>query len=97
MRFYELAKKNHPDTIQGEACVRQEEKFKKISAAYDILSNEALKRDYDAARDLNQNSAVKCTYAPYNGGFNYKYNANAQQTYSYDQKSKGFKGRTTSQ
>ena len=36
-KFYELAKKHHPDTITSKPS--DEERFKKITAAYDILSN----------------------------------------------------------
>ena len=37
-KFYLLAKKHHPDAV-GD-CPKNEEKFKKITAAYEILSNE---------------------------------------------------------
>mmetsp|Transcript_4231 Transcript_4231/g.5648 ORF Transcript_4231/g.5648 Transcript_4231/m.5648 type:complete len:102 (-) Transcript_4231:925-1230(-) len=37
MKFYELAKKHHPDSAQSRPT--DEEKFKQITAAYDVLSN----------------------------------------------------------
>lgn len=47
-KFYELAKKHHPDShSKSEACP---DKYKLITEAYDILSNKELKREYDAAR-----------------------------------------------
>lgn len=42
LQFYELAKKHHPDSAASRPS--DEEKFKKITAAYDILSNMQLKR-----------------------------------------------------
>ena len=47
-KFHELAKKYHPDAANSRPS--DEERFKKISEAYDILSNEAQKRLYDSAR-----------------------------------------------
>lgn len=47
-KFYELAKKHHPDAAQSKAS--DEDKFKHITAAYDILSNASLKKEYDASR-----------------------------------------------
>ena len=40
-----LAFKYHPDRNQGDAAA--EEKFKQISAAYDVLGDEAKRRNYD--------------------------------------------------
>ncbi len=47
-KFYELAKKHHPDAAQSKPS--DEDKFKQITAAYDILSNTTIKKEYDAAR-----------------------------------------------
>ena len=47
-KFYELAKQHHPDAAISRKS--DGEKFKQITAAYDILSNENLKRQYDASR-----------------------------------------------
>ncbi len=42
-----LAKKYHPDMNQGDAKQDAEEKFKKISEAYEVLSNEEKRKKYD--------------------------------------------------
>ena len=42
-----LAKKYHPDMNQGDAKQEAEEKFKKISEAYEVLSNEEKRKKYD--------------------------------------------------
>ena len=47
-QFYVLAKKHHPDAV-GD-CPISEEKFKNISAAYEILSNQNMRKQYDSAR-----------------------------------------------
>ena len=41
LKFYELAKKHHPDSCESKPD--DEEMFKKITAAYDILSSHKLK------------------------------------------------------
>ena len=47
-QFYDLAKKHHPDAVG--ACPKSEEKFKQITAAYEVLGNDATRRQYDSAR-----------------------------------------------
>ena len=44
-KFYEIAKKHHPDAVASKKRTKQdEERFKQITAAYDILSNELIKK-----------------------------------------------------
>lgn len=43
--YISLAKEHHPDTPTGN-----EEKFKRVAAAWEILGNEKLKRDYDSGK-----------------------------------------------
>jgi molecular chaperone DnaJ len=45
-----LARTHHPDKNKGDAA--SEERFKEISEAYDVLSDEKTRRDYDEARTL---------------------------------------------
>src|SRR5436190_13664252 len=45
-----LARQYHPDANAGDS--KAEDKFKEISEAYDVLSDEARRREYDEARTL---------------------------------------------
>src|SRR3954470_7732216 len=45
--YRKLAKENHPDTNPGK-----EERFKEISAAYDVLADEEKRKAYDEVRRL---------------------------------------------
>ena len=53
MRFYDLAKRYHPDTAAGKSLQNQE-KFKRITEAYEVLSNVETNRS--PARSLAQNA-----------------------------------------
>ena len=46
--FRKLAKENHPDTNPGNKAA--EEKFKRVSAAFDILGDPDKRRKYDAGQ-----------------------------------------------
>ena len=46
--YRKLARKYHPDTNPGNAAA--EEKFKDISAAYDVLGDESRRKEYDEVR-----------------------------------------------
>lgn len=48
--YRKLARENHPDAKPGDAAA--EERFKEISAAYDVLSDETKRREYDEVRRL---------------------------------------------
>jgi molecular chaperone DnaJ len=48
--YRKLARQHHPDANKGDAA--SEEKFKEISEAYDVLSDEKKRKDYDEARTL---------------------------------------------
>lgn len=48
--YRKLARENHPDAKPGDAAA--EERFKEISAAYDVLSDETKRSEYDEVRRL---------------------------------------------
>jgi len=48
--YRKLSRKFHPDTNEGDAAA--EERFKEISAAYDVVGNETKRKEYDEARRL---------------------------------------------
>ena len=48
--YRKLAKQHHPDANPGHT--EAEEKFKDISAAYDVLSDPARRKEYDEVRDM---------------------------------------------
>lgn len=48
--YRKLARENHPDAKPGDAAA--EERFKEISAAYDVLSDEKKRHEYDEVRRL---------------------------------------------
>lgn len=48
--YRKLARENHPDAKPGDAAA--EERFKEISAAYDVLSDETKRKEYDEVRRL---------------------------------------------
>jgi molecular chaperone DnaJ len=55
--YRKLARDNHPDTHPGDAAA--EERFKEVSSAYDVLGDEAKRKEYDEVRK----------YGPVGGGF----------------------------
>jgi molecular chaperone DnaJ len=48
--YRKLARQFHPDANKGDTAA--EERFKEISEAYDVLSDETKRKDYDEARTL---------------------------------------------
>lgn len=48
--YRKLARESHPDTHPGDA--KAEERFKEVSAAYDVLGDDAKRKEYDEVRRL---------------------------------------------
>ena len=53
--YRKLARKSHPDANPGD--LKAEERFKKISAAYDVIGNETKRAEYDEVRKLAASGA----------------------------------------
>jgi molecular chaperone DnaJ len=68
--YRKLARKYHPDSNQGDA--KAEERFKEISEAYSVLSDEKRRKEYDEARSLfGSGFRVPTGSRPGGGGFNF--------------------------
>lgn len=61
--YRRLAKKYHPDVNQNDPKIA--EKFQKITAAYDLLSNKEKRQQYDAGQIDDQGNPT----SPFGGGF----------------------------
>ncbi|WP_333618573.1 DnaJ C-terminal domain-containing protein [Dietzia sp.] len=48
--YRKLARESHPDSHPGDTAA--EEKFKKVSTAYDVIGDEAKRKEYDEIRSL---------------------------------------------
>lgn len=89
--FYQLAKKYHPDVAKG-----QEEKFKEINEAYEILGDENKRKEYDEMKristsEANDNNAYqqyqqKSPQGNYNNNDNSDNNNKEQKYYYYEVK-----------
>ena len=71
--YRKLARESHPDTHPGDA--RAEERFKEISAAYDVLGDEAKRKEYDEVRRLGPMAGGFGQGAPGQSGFNFNVGA----------------------
>jgi DnaJ-class molecular chaperone len=58
--FRTLSKIYHPDKNVGDSCNNNEERYKKIVAAYEILSNQEKKQLYDQSLDKDREREQKC-------------------------------------
>src|SRR5271156_2728253 len=67
--YRKLARKYHPDANKGDA--KSEERFKEISEAYNVLSDEKRRKEYDEARSLYGGGGVRM---PGSGGRPGEYN-----------------------
>src|SRR6202451_4571939 len=69
--YRKLARKYHPDANKGDASA--EERFKEISEAYSVLSDEKRRKEYDEARSMVGGGFRVSTGAPRpgQGGFGF--------------------------
>lgn len=84
--YRSLAFKYHPDRNPGDAAA--EEKFKKISAAYDVLGDETKRRNYDlGGYSENTYQQSQQTYQDfYNNFYNRQRQNQYQNQYYYEYK-----------
>ena len=64
--YRRLARENHPDLKPGDAAA--EERFKAISAAYDVIGDADKRKEYDEARRLGPMGGFAGSGAPGTGG-----------------------------
>src|SRR5208282_4823787 len=67
--YRKLARKYHPDANKGDAGA--EERFKEISEAYNVLSDEKRRKEYDDARSLFGGGVRMPGSAGGSGGYNF--------------------------
>jgi len=69
--YRKLARKHHPDANKGNTA--SEERFKEISEAYNVLSDEKRRKEYDEARSLFGSGGVRMpgTAGGGQGGFGF--------------------------
>ena len=73
--YRKMAMKHHPDKVDVETDAEREkvnENFRDISNAYQVLSNEDLRRRYDAGEDIDDTSGgqQQQQHHQHHGGFN---------------------------
>lgn len=78
--YKKLIKKYHPDIYSGDKTFAKQ-KTQEINSAYDILSNEAARKEYDL--ELHPSTTYEYTPPKYNNPESYNYN-NYYKTSEYD-------------
>lgn len=71
--YRKLARESHPDTHPGDA--KAEERFKEISAAYDVLGDETKRKEYDEVRRLGPVAGMGGPGGAGPGGFTFNVGA----------------------
>lgn len=66
-KYRQLARELHPDKTRGDK--KLEDRFKEVSEAYDILSDEKKRAEYDQARELYKSGAFKQGAHQFTGDF----------------------------
>ena len=66
-KYRQLARELHPDKTKGDK--KLEDRFKEVSEAYDILSDEKKRAEYDQAREMYQSGAFRQGAHQFSGDF----------------------------
>ena len=67
--YRKLARDLHPDKNPGDAVA--EEKFKEVASAYDVLGDDAKRKEYDEVRAMGPMAGMGGRGAPGSGGFTF--------------------------
>lgn len=66
-KYRQLARELHPDKTKGDK--KLEDRFKEVSEAYDILSDDKKRTEYDQAREMFQSGAFRQSGQQFSGDF----------------------------
>ncbi len=71
-KYRQLARELHPDKTKGDK--KLEDKFKEVSEAYDILSDDKKRAEYDQAREMFKSGAFRQGTNQFSGDFSDLFN-----------------------
>ena len=71
-KYRQLARELHPDKTKGDK--KLEDRFKEVSEAYDILSDDKKRAEYDQAREMFKSGAFRQGANQYGGDFSDLFN-----------------------
>ena len=71
-KYRQLARELHPDKTRGDK--KLEDRFKEVSEAYDILSDEKKRAEYDQAREMFKSGAFRQGANQFSGDFSDLFN-----------------------
>ena len=74
--YRKLAREHHPDTNPGNA--KSEERFKEVSAAYDVLGDDAKRTEYDEVRRMGPMAGFPRSGGPGGAGGSHSFNVGSE-------------------